>query len=76
MPRNRGIDPTEFNNEDDEIVDVRYINLLAQASQLSLDSDVAESLEEVIDTLYAMGYSPEYVDEILRTRELSEGSWN
>lgn len=76
MSRSRGIDPYEFNNDSDEIVDVRHINMLAEATGVALDKGIADDLDEVIDTLYSMGYSPEYVDAVLRTHELNEGSWN
>lgn len=75
MARSRGIDPYEFTNEG-EVTDVRYVNILADASDVALETGVADSEEEIIDTLYSMGYSPEFVDAILRTRELNEGSWN
>jgi Holliday junction resolvasome RuvABC DNA-binding subunit len=76
MSRSHGIDPYEFNDSESEIVDYRHIQMLADATGIALDKEIASNLSEVIDTLYSLGYSPEYVDEVCRTHELREGSWN
>jgi hypothetical protein len=58
------------------MADYRLIHVLADATGVALDKGIAVDLNEVIDTLYSLSYSPEFIDEACRTHELRDGSWN
>jgi len=74
MPRNRGIDPYEWNNADDENIDMKFIAGMSNTIDEALEA--GRELDDFVDTLYELGFSPEAVDVILHTRELNEGNWN
>lgn len=73
MAREKGVDPYEFNSEG-EVAD--YLLVVESSEKVDACLQIGVPLEGVIDLLYATGLSPEAVDEILRTRETREGSWN
>jgi hypothetical protein len=72
--KGRTPNPNEFDDESEDVLDYRVVVDLAAAVYLDLSNGFSQ--DEVIDSLYKSGFSPEAVDIILQTNELSEGNYN
>lgn len=74
MSNPRGLTPSEFNDGDSEIFNYEFVVGMQKA--FNPESGSNGDVEEMIDSLYELGFSPEAVDVIIQTYELNQGSWN